>query len=144
MNTNSDYLEELVREVKSDFKSIKKDDYDSIIYEFLKVKSLEDFLIVLKKEVNIDDIFVLVLECQIIDDNYTIQNIIRALKEAWAFISYDKLEASDIIANIKKMEFKFISTSNSNVYFTGKIIISGELYEKSFIKYLDFIKKLKL
>jgi len=142
MSNNFNYLEELVRKIKSSFKSIKKDDYDSIIYEFLKVKNLEDLLIVSKKEVNLDDIFILLMKCELVYENHTIQEIIRLLKEAWAFVSYHKFEASEIIVSIEKMEFKFVSTSNSNKYFSGKFIISGELYQKSYKKYLDSLDNL--
>lgn len=142
MSNNFNYLEELVRKIKSSFKSIKKDDYDSIIYEFLKVKNLEDLLIVSKKEVNLDNIFILLMKCELVYENHTIQEIIRLLKEAWAFVSYHKFEASEIIVSIEKMEFKFVSTSNSNKYFSGKFIISGELYQKSYKKYLDSLDNL--
>lgn len=143
MSNNFDFLEELVRKIKSNFKSIQKDDYNSIVYEFLNVKNLEDYFIVSKEEVNLDSIFVLLINSQLADDKYTIQNIFQALKEAWAFVSYYKFEASQIIVSAEKMEFKFVSTSNTNEYFSGKFIISGELYENSYKEYLRFIGNLK-
>jgi hypothetical protein len=142
MNKSYNFLEEFTKKIVNNFTPISKDDFDSIVYELLKVKNLEDYLIVLKEEINLDGIFVLILRCELNDENHTIQRIFQILKEAWSFVSYDRFEASEIIINTGKMEFKFVSTSNSNEFFSGKIIISGELYEKSYKKYLEFIENL--
>jgi hypothetical protein len=142
MNESYNFLEEFTKKIVNNFTPISKDDFDSIVYELLKVKNLEDYLIVLKEEINLDGIFVLILRCELNDENHTIQRIFQILKEAWSFVSYDRFEASEIIINAGKMEFKFVSTSNSNEFFSGKIIISGELYEKSYKKYLEFIENL--
>jgi hypothetical protein len=139
MNEYDIYIKELVEKITTHFTTISRDDYNSIVYELLNVKNLQDYLTVSALEVRPGDIFILLMKCKLSDENHTIQKIFQILKEAWAFISYDNFEASEISSGAEKLEFKFVSISNSNKFFSGKIIISGNNYEKSYKNYLDFL-----
>ncbi|WP_339074634.1 hypothetical protein [Teredinibacter turnerae] len=60
-----------------------------------------------------------------------LHELVHAIKASWEFLQYRYFEASSLIVSKKSAVFRFVTVIGENqFYVTGKIIVSGTVYEK--------------